>query len=147
MENALVVVRGTEATKALIEAAGKLAAGVDANVYLLHVTTESEFADRQTSLETIPQMDVSYGVDQAEDGAKQFATDLGDEVLGDEVPFTAIGKVGDAKTIVLEVAEEYDCDHIFVHGDSRTPAGKAVFGDLAQSLILNFDGPVTTITE
>lgn len=48
---------------------------------------------------------------------------------------------------ILDAAEGLACDHIFVVGRSRSPTGKALFGDIAQKIILNFDGPVTTATE
>jgi len=35
---------------------------------------------------------------------------------------------------------------VFVRGRRRSPTGKAVFGDTAQAVILNFDGFVTVAT-
>jgi len=34
---------------------------------------------------------------------------------------------------------------VFLTGKKRSPTGKAVFGDRSQAIILNFDGPVTTL--
>ncbi|MFC6907201.1 universal stress protein [Halalkalicoccus tibetensis] len=50
---------------------------------------------------------------------------------------------GDIPDIILTEANKRNCDHIFVTGEKRSPTGKAVFGDTAQSIILNFEGPVT----
>jgi nucleotide-binding universal stress UspA family protein len=44
---------------------------------------------------------------------------------------------------VLQVARRKDCDHVFLSGGKRSPAGKALFGDFAQSVLLGFDGYVT----
>lgn len=145
MERALVVVEAKEATKELVEKAGTLADGVDAELFLLHVTTDEEFHDRRNTLESVAGLDAEYNVDNARSGAQQFALRVGSEVL-DAVEFTALGRIGDPQDAILETAAENDIDHIFIHGKQRSPTGKAVFGDLAQAIILNFDGPVTVTT-
>ena len=45
---------------------------------------------------------------------------------------------------LAEVAEANSCDYVFILGQRRTPAGKVIFGDTAQSVILNFNGYVVT---
>lgn len=146
MERALAVVEPTAATKNLVAEAGKLSAGVDAELILLYVTTEDDFADRQDALDGISDFDADYGVGSAVEGAEQFARDIGREVLGSDVEFRAVGRVGDRETEILAAARDLGADHVFVHGQQRSPTGKAVFGDLAQAIILNFDGPVTVTT-
>lgn len=146
MERALAVVEPKEATKDLVAEAGKLANGIDAELILLHVTTEEQFQDRRTSLRDIAGLDRQYTVGSAREGAEQFAQEIGLEVLDDDVEFTAAGKIGDPQDIILETADTEGVDHIFIHGKQRSPTGKAVFGDLAQAIILNFDGPVTVTT-
>lgn len=147
MNRALVAVEGSEATKEMLRLAGELAAGVDATLYLVHVTDEEEFSERADALATIPDVNVQYDVLQAREGAKQFAGDLGEEVLeGLSVSYEPIGRLGEVEDEILAVADEYDCDHLFITGRKRSPTGKALFGDRAQSLILNFDGPVTVTT-
>lgn len=147
MERALVVVDPSDATKELLAEAGSLAEGVGAEIVLVHVTTEDEYADRVDALASVPDVDVSYDVGRAREGARQFADDLGNEILDDlDVTYRSVGRLGDAVDEVLATAEKYDCDHLFVSGRRRSPTGKAIFGDRAQALILNFDGPVTVTT-
>lgn len=147
MDRALALVEGTEATKDLIREAGELAAGVDAELILLHVTTEEEFNDRAEALAGIAGLGNAYTVDRAREGARQFAEDVGKEVLGDaDVAYEAVGELGDEEETVLEVADRRGVDHIFISGRKRSPAGKALFGDTAQSIILDFDGAVTITT-
>lgn len=145
MERALAVVEAKEATKDLVREAGKLTAGVGADLILLHVTTEAEFQERQESAGALPDVGAEYGVGSALEGAERFAREVGEEVLDDQ-PFTAIGRLGNPQDEILDVARQEDVDHLFIHGRQRSPAGKAMFGDLAQAIILNFDGPVTVTT-
>lgn len=146
MKRALAVVEAKEATKDLVAEAGKLAKGVDAELFLLHVTTEEEFQDRRSTLENVAGLDTEYNVDNARSGAEQFARKVGKEALDDSVDFKAMGRIGEPQETILNTAQQHDIDHIFIHGKQRSPTGKAVFGDTAQAIILNFDGPVTVTT-
>jgi nucleotide-binding universal stress UspA family protein len=148
MERALAVVDAEESTKALVREAGELVADVDAELVLLHVTTNDEYEETRQSMESIPNDATGYSVEQARVGAENFAADIGREVLaGIDAEWEAVGALGDEQTKILDVAAERNCDHLFVAGEKRSPAGKALFGDLTQSIILNFDGPVTVVTE
>jgi nucleotide-binding universal stress UspA family protein len=148
MDRALAVVDAEESTKALVREAGELAAAVDAELVLLHVTTTEEYEDRRHAMESIPNSSVGYSGQKARQGAGEFADDVGRDVLeGLDVSWEAVGELGDEQTEILDVAEAYDCDHLFIAGEKRSPTGKALFGDLTQSVILNFDGPVTVVTE
>jgi len=146
MERALVVVEATEATKNLVAEAAELAHGAGAELRLLYVTSDEEFEERQGELSSIPGINVDYGVAKGVEEAEGFARAVGEEVLGADGEFTAVGRIGDDETEILAEARSNDADHIFVHGRQRSPAGKAVFGDLAQAVILGFDGPVTVTT-
>jgi nucleotide-binding universal stress UspA family protein len=145
MNRALALVEGDEATKDLVREAGELAAGVGAELLLLHVTTEEQFEEQADALAGLSEYGGAYGSENARDGAEGFARDIGQEVL-DGVDWQPIGALGDTATEVVDVAEEFGVDHVFIRGEQRSPAGKAIFGDLAQSVILNFEGTVTVTT-
>ena len=49
---------------------------------------------------------------------------------------------GDPAEETLRYAEEYDVDQICVGGRKRTPAGKALFGSVAQDVVLGTHRPV-----
>lgn len=147
MDHALAVVGPDETTKRLVNEAGRLAAGVDADLTLLAVTSETEYEETREEMERLVGLDVSYSVTQALQGARSFADDIGRDVLGDvDREYEAAGALGDrAETIVAE-AEERGCDYVFVTGEERSPAGKALFGDETQQVILNFEGVVSVVT-
>ena len=148
MERALAVVDAEESTKALVHEAGELAAAVDAELVLLHVTTNDEYEKTRQTMESIPSDATGYSAEKAREGAESFAADVGREVLeGIDVEWDAVGALGDEQSEILDAAEERDCDHLFMAGEKRSPTGKALFGDLTQSIILNFAGPVTVVTE
>ncbi|MFA1609428.1 universal stress protein [Halobellus rubicundus] len=47
---------------------------------------------------------------------------------------------------ILEIAAEFDIDHIAMSTQRRSPAGKALFGSVAQTVLLDADVPVTIVT-
>lgn len=151
MQRALVVVDDTETHRELLERAGELAASTGSELVLLSMLTESEFADAMETRETIASIEnTGYGESDVLEMAAQSAIDLASEAFGDlDVEHRSEGAVveeDERADTILRMAERRDCDHVFVTGRRRSPTGKAIFGDTAQSVILNFDGPVTVIT-
>lgn len=153
MERALFVAqRDTPATDELLREAGELVAGVDAELIILHVMEEETYQKRSEAREGVdaPTKELlqigGYPLTQATDEAKWMAERLGLSALDDlNIDWLALGTVGREAESILEVAREYECDHIFTIGNRRSPSGKAIFGDLAQRLVLDFDGPVTIL--
>ncbi|WP_231183388.1 universal stress protein [Haladaptatus sp. DYF46] len=147
MDRILAVVEPTEAAKELVREAGIIAEGLDADLILTHITTEQEYGARRDAMESLMSSSASYTVGEAEEGATQFARDIGDEVLSElDVEYDVTGYLGNKSEKILDAAEEYDCDHVFITGRQRSPTGKALFGDATQEVILDFDGPVTVVT-
>lgn len=54
---------------------------------------------------------------------------------------------GDPATHIVEIATEIDADRIVMAGRKRSPTGKALFGSVTQSVILNSPIPVTVAIE
>jgi len=153
MDRALFVAQfDTEETRTLLREAGELAAGVEAELIILHVMEESEYEERAESRRAIRAIDEEltqlggYPLTEATDDAQRLAERLGWDAI-DHLPleWLALGTVGREGKQILAVAEEFDADHLFVVGKRRSPSGKAIFGDLTQQLILEFPGPVTTL--
>jgi nucleotide-binding universal stress UspA family protein len=69
----------------------------------------------------------------------RHATDLL-EAQGIDVEVTESS--GDPADQLLDAAEEADADLIVVSGRKRSPTGKALFGSVTQSVILNAERPV-----
>lgn len=142
MQRALVVVADTAEALALGEEAGQFAASTDAELHLVRFVDRAEYQNRlqRAATGTREIESIQQATEYAEELAEQFASDTLD---GLDVDVVTRGIVDDMPDAILEYAGEHDCDHVFITGRERSPTGKAVFGDAAQSVILNFDGPVT----
>ncbi|WP_247000940.1 universal stress protein [Halosolutus gelatinilyticus] len=147
MERALVVVEPTAESKALARKAGTFAECTAATIVLIHATTDEEYAARKQAMSSIASSEGTYTTDDAREGAERFAQDVAAEVLSEfGVEYETVGYVGDKGDVILDAADEYDCDHVFLSGRKRSPAGKALFGDATQQVLLEYDGPVTVVT-
>ncbi|MFC7140135.1 universal stress protein [Halosimplex aquaticum] len=135
----------------LLKEAGELAAGVDATLTIVSLMTADEFRDAREALDIVAQEEhTSYDDSVVIDAAKRQASETAEEVFDDgDVDWRVVGaRIGDNESEadrILEVADDNDVDHVFITGKKRSPTGKAVFGDRAQAIILNFDGPVTSL--
>lgn len=151
MDRALVVIEDSEQHRELLAEAGELAAGAGAELVLVTTMDREQYGDASESLAAIEDVEgVDYGETPILETAGEVAVSVGEEVLADlDLEWRALGAVveseaGDSRAdTILQTAVEEDCDHVFLPGRRRSPAGKAMFGDTAQSVILNFDGPVT----
>lgn len=151
MERALVVVDPTTSNAELVREAGRLAAGVDASLVLFAPVTRDEYEEDVDVLSTIE--DVEGGSIDKRPGriADGVAERAATEYLADiDVSYETRGRLlddGERADAILEAAADEECDYVFLIGTRRSPAGKALFGDATQSVILNFDGRVVVSAE
>jgi nucleotide-binding universal stress UspA family protein len=143
MERILVVIRNkSAATRELVHEAGEVAAGTGAELRLLHVMPDEEYDERMSS--RLESKTGGYSLDEAESEAKRLAAEVGRRALSDvDVDYDVIAAVGHEEETILDIADDQECDHLFISGRRRSPSGKALFGDLTQRILLNFDGMVT----
>lgn len=151
MERALVVVEPTESSVDLVKEAGELASGVGASVVVFSPMTEEEYENGANVLSTIEDVE-GTSIDKNPDRiAMRTAEQYADEHLSEtDVEYEALGAVVDDSEraeSILEAAERESCDYVFLVGKRRSPTGKALFGDVAQAVILNFDGRVVVTAE
>ena len=69
------------------------------------------------------------------------------ELENEEVTVTVTEDSGDPSDAILNQAEKKQADLIVVGSRKRSPAGKALFGSVTQSVILNSDRPVMVTGE
>jgi nucleotide-binding universal stress UspA family protein len=76
------------------------------------------------------------------DGVRHAAAVLDEHDIDYEYGETS----GDPTTEILAAADDRDVDLLCLSGRRRTPAGKAIFGSVTQSVILEADRPVITVS-
>ncbi|WP_128906087.1 universal stress protein [Halorubrum amylolyticum] len=127
----------------LLDVVAPIAGPADATVYLLHVFPREEYDRLMDQLDVEPttgdlQPDA---LATRHDDVRTPAARLGDAGIETEIR----GSIGDPRTEIVRMAAELDADLLFIGGTGRSPAGKAMFGDSAQQILLNAPCPVTYI--
>lgn len=148
MDHALVVVEPTESFEELVTEAAAYARGSGAKLVVLSFVTPETFETEAETLETIGDVEnVSYGENTILKGHRSSLQQFVEPLIGDsEVEYechVAVADSDERADEIMDVADTSGCDHVFLHGRRRSPTGKALFGDMTQRLLLNFDGFVT----
>ena len=111
----------------------------DDDVHVVHVLSRSAFVElERTSVE-------ERGKPVDMDRVRNIAREIANEAVED-VGATAetVGLMGDASERILEYADKHDARYVVVGTRKRSPTGKAVFGSVSQSVLLNSERPVVT---
>lgn len=103
------------------------------DVTLLHVYPTIEGGDAGTE-----RVGDQMGQPDSIDTVRQMLSDNGIAVETRE-------REGDVGDTILAVAREIGPDIIVMAGRKRSPVGKAIFGSVTQTVILNADFPVTVV--
>lgn len=128
----------SEKSANVIREAKALATAFDEQLHVIHVLSRSEF--------------VSMGITSAEEGdpidmdeVRKVAADIAADAVDDmDVPFETVGLMGDVASRIVNYAAEQDARYIVIAGRKRSPTGKAFFGSVSQSVLLNADCPVVS---
>jgi nucleotide-binding universal stress UspA family protein len=142
--NSVVVALGAEDAERvgrLAEEAIDIAGPADATVVITHVFARDGFDERVDALH-FDRENVS-----ADDVAARYAPVRELAAALDEagVDYEIRGALGDYAEKVVAAAEEHDTDMVLVGGRKRSPTGKAVFGSVAQEVMLSAPCPVTFV--
>lgn len=132
-------------TEQLAKEAIAVAEPAGAEVVLTHVFTDDEFDGVRSRL----------GVEDASEGSTPDAVaerhttirELAKALDAAGVSYSVRGAVGDHAGEVVAAAEAVKADRVVVGGRQRSPTGKAVFGSVAQDVILSAPCPVTFVRE
>lgn len=151
MERGLVITNGTELDAALLTEAEATARGSDAGLVVLSLMDPDEFEEDIERLEAIGEVEhTHYGEDTVLNAERDSLREEAEGIVGDGVDVdchVSVAPTGDHVETALDVSERFDCDHLFLTGQKRTPTGKALFGDVTQQLLLQFPGYVTVSLE
>ncbi len=125
--------------KQVLQEAAALAEAFDAELHALHVLRRSDFVDleRTSVKETGKATDI--------DEVKRTATEIAKEAAADlDIEATFVGRMGDPTDVILKYAEDNDARYIVLGPRKRSPTGKAIFGSVSQSVLLDSTCPVVT---
>jgi len=137
----VAAISGSEQSRDVAAQADELARAFGDELHLVHVIEETEYTRRVEKESSNRETDTG----SVEDAAAAEATSGFDELL--ETDYEVVGRVGNPAKTVVGYADEVDARYVVIGGRSRSPAGKALFGSVTQSVLLNTERPVVTVTE
>lgn len=141
----LAAVDGTERSEHVISIAYDLATTYGDSLVALHVVPQLDFEAHQAEIKDVPGFS-EHTIAQETGSAETFVRKLANEVIEDLDPavLEPRGRVGNVPESVLAEADELDPRFLVIGGRRQSPAGKAVFGNTAQKILLNADCPVVS---
>lgn len=114
-----------------------LADAFEEDLVVLHVMSNGEFERRRS--------DQEYYVDDAAKDARRTAEWVVEGTLGDGADATPEGRVGEPVETILATADDHEARYVVMGGRKRTPVGKAIFGSVTQSVLLDAHRSVVTV--
>lgn len=138
----LAAVDRSERAEAVVAEAGALAEAYGEPVHVVHALSRSEFFDLAVT-------DYEAGEEAVTmDEVKAHAADRAEAVASAlDVEHECVGLVGAAAKEIVRYAESVDAHYVVLAPRRRSPAGKALFGSTAQSVLLQADCPVVTVMQ
>lgn len=122
-------------------------AATDVAVDVLYVREESAAADAEWAAGGFAEEYAAEMERLADDDALPASVETAVDVLeAGDLEWTVRTAAGDPAETILEAAAEYDSDLLVLGVRDRSPVGKAVFGSVTQSVILESDRPVTVVS-
>lgn len=144
----------SERAETVVRQARDLAEAYDLSVHVVHVG-EADVSRVPEGVNTGMVDDISGPEDLGESSlpheeiqdARERATSIAVEVAEryDIDETNAVGLVGDPASQLLRYGDEVDAEYLVVSTRKRSRVGKALFGSVTQSLLLNADRPVVVV--
>lgn len=141
----LVAIDEKERSKQAVRIGYDLATTYDDDLAALHVVPMEDYSAHKESIESIPEFS-EFSMSQEAQSAARFAEEFVSKTISDidKEIVDPRGRVGDVATEILEEAADVEPRYLVISGRRRSPAGKAIFGNTAQKILLNADCPVVT---
>lgn len=131
----VVAVKNSDQSK-LVEEGAELARAFDEPLHVLSVISTGDDAP-----------DIGGVSEESEDRMREIAADRAESAAGgvtDE--FQPVGRVGKNRVAaILRYVDDVDARYLVVGGRKRSPTGKAIFGSVTQSVLLEAELPVLTV--
>ena len=135
----LAPVDRSEKGKHVLQEASALAEAFDAELHALHVLRRSDFVDLERT--SVKETGKAADIDEVKQTAKEIAEEAAADI---DIEATFVGRMGDPTDVILKYAEDNDARYIVLGPRKRSPTGKAIFGSVSQSVLLDSACPVVT---
>lgn len=138
----IAAVDRSERTDEIVEQGRKLARAFDTELRVIHVLDPSELR----KLERVTFEKTGEAVEM--ERVKEEAANISREASQDIAPGAeAVGLVGDPAQAIVDYVQDQAPEYVVIGGRKRSPVGKAFFGSVTQSVLLNVDEPVITVIQ
>lgn len=129
----------TKKAQFVLEEAHQLANDLGEEVHVLHVLKRNELVE-------ILEADVDE-IDVTENTAvKEYGNELVESAYSDAADvFKTAVRVGEPTAEIIRYADGVDARYILIGGQKRSPTGKALFGSVGQSVLLQSPRPVLNV--
>ena len=129
----------------LVQTAIDIAGPAGATVVLSHIYSEEAYEAAREKLRFDPNSEVTPSVVARRTVNIREANEALADAGVDATVEARLENGDSAGDRIAELADTVDADLVIVGGRGRTPAGKAVFGSTAQTVMLSADCPVTYV--
>ncbi len=131
-------------TESLVDAVSSVADPGETVVGLLHVYDREDYTELRRQMNVAPNSEVTPAtVARRRTDVRRIRTAL--EERGFDV--AVLGALGDRADGIIREAGDWNADLVVVGGRKRSPTGKAVFGSVAQKVMMNAPCPVTFVRD
>ncbi|OYR47617.1 MULTISPECIES: universal stress protein [unclassified Halorubrum] len=131
----------SERAPGIVEEANELGEAFDEPVHVVHVLSRSEFVGLERT--SVTDTGKSIPRDDVLEIAEEFSQEAIDEAGVDDAE--PVGLLGEPADEISNYADSNDARYLVIAGRKRSPVGKALFGSVVQSLMLNSETPVVSI--
>lgn len=118
-----------------------IAEAFEEDLHVVHVLSQSTFLELERT--SVHKTGTAIDPERIRDHAKKLAAEATADLEG---PIEHVGLVGSAAEEVIDYAEDHDARFIVLGPRKRSPAGKALFGSVAQSVMLQADCSVVAVS-
>jgi nucleotide-binding universal stress UspA family protein len=125
----------------VLDNAVPLAAAFDETIHVVHVLTRSRFIELERT--NVNESGTTIPMEDIREVAREIAAKQASNLDAASKP---VGLIGDPAEAVVEYATQQEARYIVTAGRKRSATGKAIFGSVGQSIIMNASCPVVIST-
>lgn len=136
----VAAVARTKDSRSTVEEGRRLAEAFEDKLHVVHVLSEEEFYELDRV--NVERKHTTVQNREIEEAATNIAEEAAEDDLSNVTP---IGLMGSAADEIIRYSQEVDAQYIVIGSRKRSPVGKAVFGSVTQSVLLNADQTVVAV--